>query len=268
MELKIFSKDNRETGKKKMPAQFSEPFRLEIIKRAVEAIQNNTRQPYGTYPDAGQRHSVFVSKKRRRFKGVYGKSLTRTPKKVMSHNGSQFNWVGAQVPNARGGRAAHPPKAEKIWDRKINDKERRMAIRSALSAALNAVLVKKRGHKAPASYPFLISRDFEAISKTKDFVKALLSLGFEAEIERASVKKIRAGCGKSRGRPYHKAKGPLIVVSSDCALLKSAKNIPGFDVVDVKNVNAELLAPGCVPGRISLFTEGAIDLMVKEGLFE
>lgn len=268
MELKIFSRENKETGKKRMPAQFSEPFRLEIIKRAVEAILSNRRQPYGTYPEAGQRHSVFVSKRRRRFKGVYGKSLTRTPKKVMSHNGAQFNWVGAQVPNARGGRAAHPPKAEKIWDRKVNDKERKMAIRSALSAALNAVLVKNRGHKAPATYPFLISNDFEAINKTKDFIKALLALGFEAELERASRKSIRAGCGKSRGRPYHKAKGPLVVVSGDCTLLKAAKNIPGFDAIEAKNVNAELLAPGCLPGRITLFTEGAVDVIIKEDLFE
>jgi large subunit ribosomal protein L4e len=268
MELKVFSRDNRETGKKKMPAQFSEPFRLEIIKRAVEAIQSNSRQPYGTYPDAGQRHSIFVSKRRRRFKGVYGKSLTRTPKKVMSHNGAQFNWVGAQVPNARGGRAAHPPKAEKVWDRKVNDKERKMAIRSALSAVVNKDLVNKRGHKAPAAYPFLLGKDFEAISKTKDFFKALLALGFGAEIERASKKSIRAGCGKSRGRPYKKAKGPLVVVSGNCALLKAAGNIPGFDVVDAKNINAGLLAPGCVPGRLALLTEGAVDVIAKEGLFE
>jgi len=268
MELKVYSKENKEIGKKKMPVQFSEPVRLEIIKRAVEVIFGNNRQPYGNSPDAGKRHSSFVSKRRRRFRGVYGKGLTRTPKKVMSHNGSQFNWVGAFAPNTRGGHPAHPPKAEKIWSCKINTKEKRMAIRSALAASINKELVKKRGHKAPANYPFLIAKDFEEINKTKDLFKALIALGFSEELERASKKNIRAGRGKSRGRPYQKAKGPLVVVSGNCALLKSAKNIPGVDVVDIKNINARLLAPGCVPGRLALITESVVDIMNKEGLFE
>jgi large subunit ribosomal protein L4e len=267
MELKIFSRENKEMGKKRLPKQFSESSRFDMVKRAVEAIFGNKRQRYGANPRAGKRHSVYVSKKRRRFRGVYGHGRSRTPKKTMSRSGSVFNWVGAFAPNARGGHRAHPPKAGKIWDCKINDKERRKAIRSALSCSINKDVVIKRGHKVPEAYPFLIAKDFESIKKTKDFVGALNVLGFKQELSRASKKSIRAGKGKSRGRPYKKAKGPLVVVSGKCSLLKSAKNIPGVDVVDVKNINAELLAPGCVPGRLTLFTEEAINIMEKEGLF-
>lgn len=267
MELKIFSIDNREIGKKKLPGLFSENCRFDIIKRAVEVILGNRRQRYGASPMAGRRHSVYISKRRRSFKGVYGHSRTRTPKKVMSKNGAMFNWVGAFAPHTRGGRQAFPPKAEKMWVCKINKKEKRKAIRSALASVLDKGIVIKRGHRVPENYPFLIAKDFEQISKTKDLTKALLALGFGEELKRASKKSVRPGKGKNRGRPYRRAKGPLVVVSGMCALLKSAKNIAGVDVVEVRNINTELLAPGCVPGRLTLFTEGAINIIEKEGLF-
>jgi len=41
-------------------------------------------------------------------------------------------------------------------------------------------------------------------------------------------KKIRSGAGTKRGRKYVKRKGPLLVVSKDCNLIKSAANIPGI----------------------------------------
>jgi len=70
-----------------------------------------------------------------------------------------------------------------------------------------------------------------------------------------------------RGRKYKTRKGPLLVVSKECKLLKSAKNIPGLDVVEVSKLNAELLAPGTTMGRLTLFTEAAIEKLEKEKLF-
>ena len=87
------------------------------------------------------------------------------------------------------------------------------------------------------------------------------------ELERLNAKKVRAGVGKNRGRPYRKKKGPLIVVSANCNLSKSAKNIPGVDVCVVKDLNAELLAPGASVGRFTIFTEKAIEILEKEKLF-
>ena len=49
--------------------------------------------------------------------------------------------------------------------------------------------------------------------------------------------------------------------------MDAAKNIPGVDVVEVKSLNAELLAPGAKPGRLTLWSSAAIEVMGKEKLF-
>ncbi|MBD3354664.1 50S ribosomal protein L4, partial [Candidatus Woesearchaeota archaeon] len=165
------------------------------------------------------------------------------------------------------GRRAHPPKAGKDWSKKINKKENKKAIRSALSAVVQQDIVKERGHLAPKNYPFIIDDSFESLSKTKEVKKALESLGFKKELKKSSKKTIRAGKGKSRGRKYRKKKGILIVVSKECSLSKAARNIPGTDIVPINSINAELLAPGAVPGRLTLFTESAINKLEKEKMF-
>jgi large subunit ribosomal protein L4e len=186
----------------------------------------------------------------------------------MSRNGTQMNWQGAFAPGMKGGRRAHPPKAERIFDKKLNIKERRKAIRSALAASVDKTVVTQRGHKIPTNFPFIIDSAMESIAKTQDVIEALLKLSLGAELERASVKKIRSGIGKTRGRPYQTRKGPLIVVSKDCPLKKAAGNIAGVDVVEVNRLNAALLAPGTHAGRLTLYTEAAIERMEKEGLFK
>ncbi len=267
MKLSIITKSNNEKGTINLPAQFNEPVRLDLIKRAVITLQSNKRQPYGADPEAGKRASAYVSKRRHAYKGTYGIGQSRTPRKVMSFRGTRFNWVGAFAPQTVGGRRAHPPKAEKIWDKKLNTKERRKAIRSAMGATMNKELVKERGHKAPDNYPFIISNEFEEISKTKELEELLKKIGFEEELKRADEKKIRPGKGKMRGRKYKEKKSLLIVTSSNNPLLKAANNIPGVDAVSVENLNAELLAPGAMPGRIALYTEGAIQRLEKELLY-
>lgn len=267
MELKILSPQNSEVGKKKLPKQFDEPVRQDLIKRAVEAVQSHKRQQYGSDPWAGLKHSAELSKKRRKYRGSYGHGISRVPRKITSRRGDQFNWTAAIVPSVVGGRRAHPPKAEKIFSKKINAKERRKAIRSAIAATINKEIVAERGHALPDKYPFIISGDFEKMDKTKVIVDALKKLGLDKDLGRASKKKVRAGRGKSRGRKYKKSKSALIIVSDKCNLLKAASNIPGVEVVEVKNINAELLAPGAVPGRLALFTDSAVERLEKEKLF-
>jgi large subunit ribosomal protein L4e len=265
--LKIFSAKKEAAGEKELPSQFKEAVRPDLIKRAVLTLQSNARQQYGAKPEAGQRSSAKLSRRRRNYRGAYGHGISRVPRKIMSRSGMRLNWVGAFAPGTVGGRRAHPPKATKILELKLNKKENRKAIRSALSATINKELITKRGHKIPEDYPFILSSDFEKIDKTKQLKTVLETLGFKQEIQRASKKIIRAGKGKSRGRKYRRKKGPLIVVSAECKLLKSARNIPGIDVVRVNALNAELLAPGTVPGRLTLFTEQALNKLEKDKLF-
>lgn len=265
--MKILKLDGSEAGKARLPEQFSESYRPDMIKRAVESIWSHNRHPYGADPRAGKRYSARLSKRRRKYRGSYGKGISRVQRKIVSRRGMQLNMVGAFIPGTVGGRRAHPAKAEKVWTRKINDKERRKAIRSAISATINKDLVAKRGHKAPANYPFIIDNSLEQAKKTKDVKSALLALGFKEELERASVKRVRAGRGVSRGRKYRKAKGPLFVVSKECDAIKALKNIAGIDVIEVSRINAELLAPGCHAGRLTIFTKDAVEQLEKQRLF-
>lgn len=268
MKLDIFDKKNDKTGSLELPEQFSEEVRVDLISSAVRILQSNSRQPYGSDPMAGKKSSAEISRRRHNYRGSYGQGISRVPRKILTRRGTRMFWVGAFAPGTVGGRRAHPPKATKKWLMKINKKENRKAIRSAMAATINKESVLSRGHRAPDNYPFLISKDFEAINKTNEVVKALLALNLQEELSRSSVKKIRAGKGKMRGRKFKKRVGPLLVVSTkDAPLMKSARNIPGVEVSDVKSLNAEILAPGTHPGRLTLYTESALGVLKSEKLF-
>jgi large subunit ribosomal protein L4e len=267
MKVKIFDTKGAEKGSKELPSQFNESYRPDLIKRAVVVIQANKRQQYGADPRAGKKHSAYVSKRRSAFRSTYGIGQSRTPRKAMSLRGTRFNWVGAFVPQTVGGRRAHHPKAEKIWSQKINKKEKRKAIRSALAATFNLDLIKEKNAFVPKAYPFILANDFEKIDRTKELKKILISLGFKDELDKSLIKKIRSGVGKLRGRKYKKRKSLLFVVPNDCGLTQAAKNLQGVDLVKVNELNTELLAPGTHAGRMTLFTESAIDVLDKDKLF-
>lgn len=244
-----------------LPKQFQEEIRLDLIKRSNLALRSHKRQPYGAFPLAGQQVSAKLSRRRIDYKTAYGKGISRSPRKTLWRRGTNFMWVGALAPNTVKGREAHPPKSQKNIYRKINKKERRKAIRSAISASVNKEFFKD--HKF--NLPIIINSDFENIKKTKELQKFLIKIGLESLIDKVKEKKIRAGKGKARGRKYIKRKGPLIVVSDNCSLLKCS-NLPGFDIVKVNSLNTELLAPGFNP-RLIIWSEKAIEKLEKENLF-
>ena len=267
MNVKIKTIKGVEGNSIRLPSQFNEEFRPDLIKKAVLAIRANKRQAYGAHLEAGKRHSAEVSRRRHNYRGSYGFGISRIPRKIMSRRGTRMNWVGALAPGTVGGRRAHPPKAEKIWTQKINVKERRKAIRSALSASINKNLVESRGHKLPIDYPLIIESKAEDIVKTKDAVNMLIKLGLTDELSRCQQKIIRAGIGKMRGRKYKKKKGPLVVIAKNSPLSKALRNVSGIDIVTINNVNTELLAPGTDAGRLTIYTEGAIKKLEEGKLF-
>ncbi len=265
--MKILTIDKVNKGEIKLPSQFKEDIRPDLIKKAFQVIQNNKRQRYGATPMAGKMVSAELSRRRHKYRGSYGFGISRVPRKIMSRRGTRMNWVGAFAPGTVGGRRAHPPKAGKVWKQKINTKERRKAIRSALSANVVDKLIEKRGHRLPLNFPFVVDGKLEELEKTKQVKDTLNKLGFGEELERTSERKIRAGKGKVRGRKYIQKKGLLIVVSGNCKLLKAAMNIPGVDVARVDKLNVELLAPGADYGRLTLFSEDAIKRLETEKLY-
>ena len=154
MKVPIYSvKGKQSKSSATLPDAFSEPIRLDLIRRAVRAARANRRQAYGASKGAGFRHSVSWPGK--------GRGMARTPRK----NGGGGR--GAQAPNTVGGRRAHPPKVEKQWDLKINSKERRKAFRSALAATAQESYVNARGHVIPekTTLPYIVDNKIESLSK-------------------------------------------------------------------------------------------------------
>jgi len=262
----IYSLDGKVVGKIELPPQFSEEYRPDLIKKAVVVLQTRKLQPKGVNALAGKRKVAFLRKKRRAYKGTYGRGQSRTPRKILSRMGRRFYWIGAFAPQTVGGRSAHPPLPEKNIVKDIPAKERRKALRSAIAATAIKEIVEKRGHKFK-DVPIVVVDDFEKIDKTKEVQKVLESLGLKEELERTKKKTIRPGKGKRRGRKYKKKKGPLLVVSGRCKLLYSGRNIPGIEVSTVKNLNVELLAPGTHAGRLTIWTKSALEKMKEENLF-
>ncbi|HIP89191.1 MAG TPA: 50S ribosomal protein L4 [Thermococcus paralvinellae] len=248
MKVKVFSLNGEPIEEIELPKVFETPFRPDLIRKAVIASWTHRIQPQGRDPMAGKRR---VTENIGKGHGMARVERIKTPPRF-----------AAFVPFARGGRRAHPPKVEKIIWEDINKKERKLALMSAIAATANYDLVRARGHiidNVP-QIPLIVEDELEKIGRTRETREVFRKLGIWDDIERAKKNtKVRAGKGKMRGRRYKKAKGPLIVVAKNEGILLGARNHPGVDVVLVDNLGVEMLAPGTHPGRLTLWTKGAIE---------
>jgi large subunit ribosomal protein L4e len=168
----------------------------------------------------------------------------------------------AFAPSTVKGRQPHPPKAEKIIVKNIPKKEAKLALTSAIAATAEKDVVVARGHRIDAvvGLPLIVENAFEGLTKAKDVEETFSKLGFDAEFTRVrESRNVRAGKGKHRGRKMKQAVGPLIVVVDGKSLLNAASNLPGVEVTTVATLNTEMLAPGTHPGRLTVWTNGAIE---------
>ncbi|MEK6887578.1 MAG: 50S ribosomal protein L4 [Candidatus Aenigmatarchaeota archaeon] len=259
MKVKVYDLEGNAVGDVELPKVFSTSYRPDVIKRAVLAQQSAKRQPYGTDPLAGLRSSAHYHGSRHYRYAMMNKEMSRMPR--IHGKVGYMAWRGRVAPQTVKGRRAHPPKAAKIWLQQINQKEKQLAIKSALAASARSELLKVRGHTFDT--PVIFVDDFENIKNTKK-VSDLLMIVMPAEIERSEKKKVRAGRGTMRGRRYTKKKGPLVIMSKNCPALKASRNIPGVDAVSSANLNAELLAPGAQAGRLLITTKAALDSLQKK----
>ena len=156
-----------------LPAQFSEPVREDLIRRAVSSLRMSRRQPYGADPIAGKRQGYHTPKRRKRFKTTYGKGISRIRRKHLWARGGQFYWIGAFVASATGGRKAFAPRSGKVLIEKINRKERRKAIRSAMAASNIVVMDDKLESVKKTSEMFNAFKSNKMISSLSDDIKLL-----------------------------------------------------------------------------------------------
>lgn len=257
--LRVLGLDGKVVGRLKAPEVFSMDIRPDLIRRIVIALQTHRLQRKGRDELAGKRHVV-------EYLGV-GRGLSRVPR-LKGTTKASF------VPFAVGGRLTHPPKSEKDIYKKVNKKEKFLALISAIAATASKEYVQARGHRIEKVkyFPLVVVDDVQSLKKTKDVVNLFKNLGIWDDVLRVkkNMSKVRAGKGKMRGRKYKGGKGPLLVVAKDNGIGLSARNIPGVDVVELKNINVELLAPGGNPGRLTIWDRSSIvalrSMFKEEGL--
>jgi len=234
-----------------LPEVFQTAIRPDVIKKAVLVMQSHRFQPQGRDPMAGKRTTAESM-------GT-GYGIARLPRV----KGSRYPKArqAAFAPSTVGGRRTHPPRSQKTIYKKINRKERRLAIKSAIAATAKKEQVSNRGHIIGdiPSLPLVVSDELQSLSKSSDVRDFFKNLGLWEDVTKVkSNRKIRAGKGKMRGRKYKQPIGPLIVVSEDKGVIKAARNHPGVEISPVNKLNVELLAPGTHPGRLTVWTKSAM----------
>jgi large subunit ribosomal protein L4e len=257
MKTKIYTLDGKKGKEIVLPDFFSETVRNNLIQKIIEA--KKTQQPYAPNPIAGQQYSASGKLKHHRkvWKSQYGRGMSRIPRKIMTRRGSQFHWVGATSPNTRGGRRAHPPKIiSLVGSPKINKREMKLAMKSALSATISPEWVNKRYDSLQEvkieNLPLIVESKITKL-KTKELLLTLKKILGEKLYEIAiRKKKVRNGKGKLRGRKYKSNLGLLFVIGNDEKIKTTA-----FDVKTVRTLGINDLAIGN-PGRLTIYTEKAI----------
>ena len=258
-----------ELGKKvALPDSFNSEIRTDLVKLAVASARANRRQAYGSNPHVGKRKPMSGMKHSVEWWGK-GRGVSR----IMRRTGQRR---AAQNPHTLGGRRAHGPKVEKDWSRKLNRNERRLARNSALTATTDIDIVSNRGHRFAeeiSTLPIVLGEysengekiDIEAFNLkggTRKVNAIFEALGLGDDLRRArDGRKIRAGKATMRGRVHKTPKSVLLVVANKDGLAKAARNLPGVDVVAAKDLSAEHLAPGGDLGRLTVFTEAAVEAL-------
>ena len=260
----VYSIDGKKVKEIELPKVFFTELEPELIRRAVIAIQSAKKQPKGVKPGAGMKVAEYRGKRSLPFHGrTINVEHARLPR--LKNRRTLIAGRVGNVPQAVGGRRAHPPKVEKKIEEKINKKEKKKALLSAIAYAKEKDAIAKR-HKLPEklAVPVVVEDKLEELKKTKALLEFLSKIGLDEDIEYAKEKtKRRAGKGKTRGRKVKKKKSLLIITSKEAPVYKAARNLVGVDIASVRNLNAELLAPGGMPGRLTLWTESAINKLAE-----
>ncbi|MBC7120766.1 MAG: 50S ribosomal protein L4 [Candidatus Methanosuratus sp.] len=249
---KVLGIDGSVKGELELPSVFGTDLRPDLIRRAVLSSQTARIVPRTTDYYAGKRTSAESM-------GV-GLDLARVPRVKGEHNPASGS--GAFVPNVVGGRLAFPPSLGKKYHERINVKERRLALMSAIAATSNPEAVIERGHiiTTEVSLPVVVSDEIKNLKKAAELREFLEKTSLIYDVLRAKEGiRERSGKGKRRGRRWVKPKSLLIVVDDSAAPVRLAsRNFTGVDCVGVSDLNVERLAPGGHPGRLAVWTESAI----------
>lgn len=248
LSVPVYNAEGVDAGQVVLPDVFRVPVRKDLIRRAYYSEFTAALQPKGRDPMAGKRTSA-------RSLGAHH-GVSRVPR-------IRGTMRAALVNMTRGGRLAHPPRVEKKIHELINKREKMLATMSALAATSIPEFVRSRGHKFTASnLPVVLeSTVLNTVEKTSSARELLEKLGVYDDILRAKTgRRWRAGKGKMRGRRYKQPVSILFIVEDhNSPFAKAVKGLPGVNVAEPWNVSVLHLAPGGVPGRLTVITTGALE---------
>jgi len=249
--ISVYTEKNEAAGTSvALPAVFKAPIRPDVVNFIHDQMAKNRRQPYCVSDKAGHQTSAES--------WGTGRAVARIPR--VRGGGTHRSGQGAFGNMCRGGRMAAPTKPWRRWHRRINVKQRRYALVSAIAASGVPALVQSKGHIVSEipELPLVVSDKIQEYNKTKQAVIFLRRIKAWSDIEKVyKSKRFRAGKGKMRNRRRIQRKGPLIVYGKDQGLVKAFRNIPGVDLINVEKLNLLKLAPGGHVGRFIIWTESA-----------
>ena len=257
MKITTYTTTGTKDGEIELPIIFSTPFRRELIHKAWINLTSHKFQPQGRHPSAGQ--DVVADSN----DPPTGQGVSRVARAQGGGGGRQGQ--GAEVASTRGGRQAHPPIVGKVIYKKLNKKENKLALCSAIAATSSKTIIESRGHKIEGieSFPIIVSDDIESISKSNEMVKVLESLKLTQDTDRLESRKSRSGQSRLRGRSKKVGKSVLFVTKDDKEMSKAIGALPGVEVKSVKDLSVLDLAPGSHPIRLTVYSKSAIEEIAK-----
>ena len=136
-----------------LPSIFETPYRKDLIHKIYTNLNSHQFQPKGTHPTAGMDVSADS------LNPPTGHGQSRVAR--MKGGGGGRGGEAGEVASVRGGRQAHPPNVDKYIHKKVNKKENKLALCSAIAATASKELVEARGHKVNKieTFPIVVSDD-------------------------------------------------------------------------------------------------------------
>lgn len=259
LDIGVFGLDGQKTDTTVLPEVFRSAYRPDVIHKVCVNLLSHKFQRQGRYPAAGE----IVSAESRNT----GLGMAR----IARARGEGFPRAGqaAGVAGVRHGRAAHPPESWRKIYKKINKKEKSLALRSAIAATTRKDLIEKRGHKLGniSTLPIVVSNEIESVSKAKDLKKILISLGLSEDLSRTtSSHKVRSGVARRRGRKRRVGYSALIVTGDEKdKICRLSGSLPGVHTRSVRKLNPLDLAPGTKQIRLTIFSRNALEKIRETG---
>ncbi len=249
----VYNLDGSVVEEVELPKVFELEIRPDVIRRVYLYSLTSRIHPQGRNPLAGLRTSAES--------WGAGHGVARVPR--IKGRGYSAAARGARVNQAVKGVRVKAPRSNKVILERVNKKERSLGVASAIAASADIKLVARR-HRLNGlkSVPIVVVDDLSQVRKTKEIYDFLTGLGLKDELLRTKrrFKKIRAGRGKMRGRVRKMARGPLFIFAErSCPAMSAVRNIPGVDACSIHYPSISKLAPGGIPGRLTVWTKRALE---------